>query len=213
MAKKKKDLKIYIPLMVVIALVIVGGIYWFIDYNSFIRTDDAYVTSDVVTVSPKIMGRVNKIYADEGDTVKQGELLAELDSTDILAQKQQIIAGKAQAEAGKMQTEAKYEFDVKNNDVLKINLERANEDFNRAKAQYAGEVITKEQYDHLKKAMETAKAQFDAAKAQLKVSKTMIESAQTAIVSAQAQINTINTQLQNTRLYAPSSGVIPSTTI
>ncbi len=208
MAKKKKDLKIYIPLMVVIALVIVGGIYWFIDYNSFIRTDDAYVTSDVVTVSPKIMGRVSKIYADEGDTVKQGELLAELDSTDILAQKQQIIAGKAQAEAGKMQTEAKYEFDVKNNDVLKINLERANEDFNRAKAQFAGEVITKEQYDHLKKAMETAKAQFNAAQAQLKVSKTMIESAQTAIVSAQAQINTINTQLQNTRLYAPSSGVI-----
>jgi membrane fusion protein (multidrug efflux system) len=208
MTKKKKDLKIYIPLIIVVALVITGGTYWYLDYSKYIKTDDAFVTSDVVTVSPKIMGRISKIYAEEGDSVKQGELLAELDSTDLLAQKNQVISNKLQTQAGKAQAEAKYQYDVKNIDVLKINVERAREDFDRAKAQYSGGVLTKEQYDHLKNALETAQAQNDAAQAQLKVSKTLITTAETAVASSQAQINVINTQLKNMRLFAPVDGLV-----
>ncbi|HET7733751.1 MAG TPA: HlyD family secretion protein [Paludibacter sp.] len=204
---KKKDLKIYIPLIAVIIIVIVSGIYWYIDYSSYIKTDDALVTSDVVTVSPKIMGRISKVYVEEGDSVKEGQLLAELDSTDLLAQKQQIVSMKAQTVAGKAQAEAKYQYDVKNIEVLKINVDKAKEDFDRSKTQFAGGVTTKEQYDHLKKALETAQAQLDAAKSQIQVSKTQINSAQTTVASSQAQIEVINTQLKNTRLYAPVSGV------
>jgi len=208
MTKKKKDLKVYIPLVIVVLAVVIGGIFWYIDYRSYIKTDDAYVTSDVVTVSPKIMGRISKVYVQEGDSVKQGQLLAELDSSDLLAQKQQVLAAKLQTQAGKAQAEAKYEYDVKNIDVLKINVERANEDFDRAKTQYSGGVITQEQFDHMKKAQETAKAQYVAAQAQTTVSKTQIESAVTSVVTSQAQIDVINTQLKNTRLYAPVNGVV-----
>ena len=148
------------------------------------------------------------MYVQEGDSVKQGQLLAELDSSDLLAQKQQVLAAKLQTQAGKAQAEAKYEYDVKNIDVLKINVERANEDYNRAKTQYSGGVITQEQFDHIKKALETAKAQSVAAQAQTTVSKTQIESAVTSVVSSQAQIDVINTQLKNTRLYAPVNGVV-----
>ncbi len=208
MKKKKKDWKIYIPLAVVLLLVIVGGIYWYKDYSSYIKTDDAVVTSDIVSVSPKIMGRISKIYAEEGDSVKQGQLLAELDSTDLLAQKQQVIALKAQTVANKAQTEAKYEFDQKNIAIQKIGLDKSKEDFNRAKLQFAGGVIAKEQFDHLKKALEISQAQLDAAKAQLTVSKSMINSAQSAIASSDAQVGVIKSQLNNTRLYAPVDGVI-----
>jgi len=208
MVKKKKDWKIYIPLALVILIVITGGIFWYIDYASYIKTDDAYVTSDIVTVSPKIMGRINKVYVEEGDSVKEGQLLAELDSTDLLAQKQQVLAARLQTQAGKAQAEAKYVYDVKNIEVLKINAERAKDDYNRARTQFSGGVLTEEQYDHIKKAQETAQAQFVAAQAQVSVSKTQIESAETAVASSQAQINVIDTQLKNTRLYAPVNGVI-----
>jgi membrane fusion protein, multidrug efflux system len=208
MAKKKTNWKIYIPLTLVVALVIGGCIYWYIDYSHYIKTDDAYVTSDVVTVSPKIMGRISKVYAEEGDSVKQGQLLAELDSTDLLAQKRQIVSSKLQTQAGKLQAVAKYEYDIRNLDVLKINLERAKEDFERARTQYSGGVITKEQYDHLKKAQETADAQYAAAQAQIQVSKTQISSAETAIATSQTQIEVINTQLKNCRMVAPINGVV-----
>jgi membrane fusion protein, multidrug efflux system len=206
--KKKKDWKIYIPLVIVVGLVITGATYWYIDYSKYIKTDDAYVSSDVVTVSPKIMGRIIKLYAEEGDSVQKGELLAELDSIDLLAQKQVYISNNLQTMAGKVQAEAKYEYDVKNIDILKINVERAQEDFDRAKTQFTGGVVTKEQYDHLEKAFETAQAQLAAAHAQILVSKTQIKSAESLIASSQSQIELINTQLKNTRLYAPVDGVV-----
>jgi len=208
MTKKKKDLKIYIPLITVILIAIVGGVYWYIDYNSFIKTDDAFVTSDVVTVSPKIMGRISKVYAEEGDSVKEGQLLAELDSTDLLAQKEVVLSSKTMTQSNKTQAEAKYQYDLKNIDVLKINIERSKEDFERAQLQFNGGVTTKEQYDHMKKALETAQAQYEAAKAQIQLSKTQIASSETSIKSSDASINSINTQLKNTRLYASATGII-----
>ena len=82
MATKTK-LTVYIPLAIVILLVLIGAVYWYLDYTKYIRTDDAYVDSNVVTVSPKVMGRIIKIYVAEGDTVHKGQLLAELDSADL----------------------------------------------------------------------------------------------------------------------------------
>ena len=208
MEKEKKDWKIYIPLTIVILIVIIGGVYWYMDYSSYIRTDDAVVASDNVSVSPKMMGRVSKLYAEEGDSVKKGQLLAELDSVDLIAQKQQVIALKSQTVANKAQSEAKLKFDDKNIKVLQIGLEKSKDDYNRAKAQFSGGVITKEQFDHLEKAQETAKAQLEAAQAQLLVSRTMIKSAETAVVGAQAQIGIISSQLNNTRLFSPVSGIV-----
>ena len=208
MKKEKKDWKIYIPLALVALIVIVGGVYWYKDYTSYIRTDDAVVASDNVTVSPKIMGRISKIYVEEGDSVNQGQLLAELDSIDLLAQKQQVIALKSQTQANKEQSQAKLQYDEKNIKILQIGLEKSKEDFDRAKTQYKGGVITKEQYDHMQKAQETAQAQLEAAKAQILVSKTTIKSAEASVTAAQAQIGVITTQLSNTRLYAPVKGLI-----
>ncbi len=208
MSSVKKDWKVYIPLAVVVIAVVVGGIYWYLDYSSYLKTDDAYVASDNISVSPKIMGRISHLYVQEGDSVKQGQLVAELDSADLLAQKKQIVAGKAQTEANKAQTEAKFIFDQKSIKVAQIAFEKAKEDFERAKTQYNGGVATKEQYDHSKKALETSQAQSEAATAQLQVSKSQIKTAEASIVSADAQIGVISTQLNNTKLYAPADGVI-----
>ena len=206
--KKEKSGKVYIPLILVIALVLGGGIYWYIDYSKYIKTDDAKVESDNVAVSPKMLGRISQLFAEEGNTVKQGQLLAVLDSTDMVAQKNQTVAAKTLAEASVLQARAKYEYDLKNNKVLEVALSKAKEDFDRAKAQIGKDVITQEQFDHAKKTLETALAQMDAAHSLVKVSSAQIQSSQAAVENAQAQINTISTQLNNTKLYAPSDGVI-----
>lgn len=206
--KKEKSRKVYIPLILVIALVLGGGIYWYIDYSKYIKTDDAKIESDNVAVSPKMLGRISELLADEGNVVKKGQLLAVLDSTDMVAQKNQTIAGKMFAEASVLQARAKYEYDLKNNKVLEVSLSKAKEDFDRAKTQFSGNVITKEQYDHAQKALETAQAQLDAAHSMVNVSSAQIQSSQASVDNAQAQINLISTQLNNTKLYAPSDGVI-----
>lgn len=205
---KEKKGKMYIPLILVIALVAGVGIYWYIEYTKYIKTDDAHIDADMVGVSPKILGRVSQLFADEGDSVKQGELIADLDSTDLLAQKQQAISGKILAESSVVQAQAKYQYDLQNIKVLEIALSKAQEDFDRAKSQFEGSVITKEQFDHSKKTLETANAQLKAAQSMLNVSKAQIQSAEASVENAGSQINTFSTQLKNTRLFAPCNGIV-----
>lgn len=203
-----KKLKVYIPLAIIIVIVLVGAFYWYKDYSMYITTDDAHVDADNVSVGSKIIGRISEIYASEGDLVTAGTLLTVLDSTDLLAQRNQAFAMKAQAQANLSQAEIKFSSDQKSIKVLEINLERANEDLTRAKNQSAGGVITREQLDHAQKAFETASAQLDASKAQLLVSKSMISSASASVETAGSQIKVLDAQLRNTRLYAPADGVI-----
>jgi membrane fusion protein (multidrug efflux system) len=204
----KRKFKAYIPLTIVVIAVLAGAIYWYRDYSRYITTDDAHVDADNVGIESKISGRIVGIYAEEGDSVKKGMLLVELDSSDLLAQKKQVQAQQLQARANVTQAELKYSSDQAGIRILEINLERAKEDFARAKTQSEGGVITAEQFDHARKALETATAQLEEARAQLMVSKSAISSANATAEAANAQLNLIQTQLKNTRLYAPEGGMI-----
>ncbi len=204
----KKGIKIYIPLFLIVLITGIAFWYWYRDYSMYISSDDAHVESDNVQIGSKILGRVAHIYAEEGDTIQKNALLVELDSTDLIAQRKQTVAMLEQANSQLGQVNAKLNYDNQNIKVFEVLNEKAKEDYERAKLQIAGDVITKEQYDHLKKAYETSKAQLDAARVQLSVSKAQIVSANSAIEFANAQINVIETQLGNARLYAPFAGII-----
>ena len=205
---KSKRIRAYVALTLVIVALVVFGWQWYKRYTTFITTDDAYVDADKVAVSSKILGRIAVLYAAEGDSVTKGKLLVKLDSSDLVAQKQQALAVKNQATASFDQSRAKYNFDQLSIKVQEVALEKAKEDLDRATLQYNGQILTKEQYDHSRKTFESAQAQLGAAKAQINVSKSMIESAQSTIKTAGAQVGTIETQLRNTRIYAPASGTI-----
>jgi membrane fusion protein, multidrug efflux system len=206
--EQKKNLKVYIPLVVVIILVLGGAWYWYRDYSRYISTDDAYIDGDRVAIGSKILGRITKEYAEEGDSIKKGMLLAEIDITELNAQKKQTIASKNQFVAATSQAEAKYLLDEESVKIQKINFQKAKDDLTRAKAQADGGVITKEQFDHIQKAYESAQALLDAAQTELLVSKAQITSSQAAVENAQAQIGSTGAQLMNTRLYAPFDGII-----
>ncbi len=205
---KNNKIRVYLPLALVILAVLVGAWYWYRDYSSYISTDDAHVDADNITVSSKMLGRIAAVYAQEGDRVVKGQLLAVLDSSDLLAQKNQAVALKAQALTNVNQAETKLRSDEQSLKVVEINYERAKDDYERAKAQLEGGVITQEQFDHLKKTYEAAAAQVNASKALLTVSGANVKSASAAAEAAGAQINVIETQLRNVKLYSPSDGVI-----
>ena len=205
---KKTKLTVYIPLGIVIIGVLTGAFYWYRDYSRYITTNDARIDADNITIGSKMLGRIVAVYVQEGDVVTKGKLLAELDSADLTAQRNQALALRVQALAALSQANAKYSSDLQGLKVVDINLERAKEDLERAKKQSEGGVITEEQYDHITKAYEAASAQVDASKAMIAVSKAQISSASAAVETANAQVKVLDTQLQNTRLWSPANGVI-----
>lgn len=206
--KAKKTGKVYIPLILVAAIIVIAGIFWYRNYSRYISSDDAYVDGDNISVSAKMMGRIISMDYEEGDTVAKGSLLAALDSNDLSAQKIQMLAIKNQAIAAREQASAKYNYDQGSIDVLKIDQDKAQDDFDRAKMQFAGNVITQEQYDHLQKALESAKAKYETARTQLTVSKATIASADASVKTADAQIGVIESQLKNAKIYAPINAIV-----
>lgn len=206
--KEKSAIRKYLPLIIIMAIVLVGGYLWYRNYSKYISTDDAYVDSDNVSVSAKMMGRIVKLYVDEGDSVKHGSLLVELDSSEMVSHKEQALSGLNQARTAKKQAEASYEYNKASIKLQEIGYEKAQDDYTRAKKQYEGQVLTQEQFDHMQKALQSAKAQLDAAKSRLEVSRTQIDNAEAAIKSAKAQVDVINTQIENARIYAPVEGII-----
>jgi RND family efflux transporter MFP subunit len=66
--------------IVVLILAVVGAIAWRFLFYPYVSTDDARVSAVLVRVAPEgIGGRIVKINVKEGDTVKKGDVLVELD--------------------------------------------------------------------------------------------------------------------------------------
>jgi len=206
--KAKGFKRAYIPLIIVLVIVLAGGGIWLSRFLRYVTTDDALVDGDFVALAPKIMGRIATINVNEGDSVKEHQLLVLLDSADIYAQKLQAEAMVRQAQASLSQAEAKYKADAASISVYKINADKANTDFIRATVQRKNDVISEEMFENSQKAKQTSDAQLSTAEAQLKVSASQVDLAKTVLESARASVNVLETQLHNTRLYSPFDGIV-----
>ncbi len=175
---KKK--RVIIPLLILFAAVVVAAYYWYGNLMAYVSTDDAFVDADRVSISSKILGRITYLGAQEGDSVKAGQILVKLDDSDLLAQKNSTVASIKLAEET-----------IK---LSKVNVDKAQEDFQRAELQFKGGVTTKEQYDHARKALDAARAAYD-----IDISR---------ISATKSQLGVIDTQLKNTIIVAPMDGVV-----
>ncbi len=200
--------KFLIPVIIAIIIILGGGLYWYIDYNKYISTDDAHIDGNTVSLSSKMLGRINDVLVDEGDTVQAGQLLVQLDTNDLVAEKNKLLAARNQAVSQKDLAEAKLRYDEESISLLKINMERARGDYDRAKKQFEGSVISTEVYEHAQKTFEAEQAKFDASSAQINLSRSQISAAQAGIKSAEAQIGVTASQLANTKIHAPAKAVI-----
>ena len=174
---KKK--KVIIPLALLV-LAMVAVVYWYIGTLQYAATDDAFIDANRMSISSKILGRIVRLNTDEGDSVKKGQLLVKLDSTDILAQINQ----------------ARTSLDLSKESInlAKVNVEKAQQDFDRAQRQFKDNIIPKEQYDHSQKALEAAKAEYSIS--------------QSRVPTVEAQLNVLKTQYENTSIFSPMDGVV-----
>src|ERR1700742_3089672 len=70
----------FLILGAVVLLGAVGyGLYWSLDARFYESTDDAYVAGNVVAITSRENATVMSLYADNTQTVKQGQLLIDMD--------------------------------------------------------------------------------------------------------------------------------------
>jgi membrane fusion protein, multidrug efflux system len=204
----KKNRKAYIPLIVILVILLVVGGVMYSKYMKYVTTDDALVDGNNVALSSKIMGRISKLYAEEGDSVKANQLLVILDTADFYTQKLLVESQVSLSMNVLEQAEIKYKADAETIKVAKINADKAQVDFERAQRQKDADVITEAQFEEFKKNADASRANLVALQSLLKASAAQVEVARASVESAKAGVDVASTQLQNSKLYSPFDGII-----
>jgi membrane fusion protein (multidrug efflux system) len=95
---RSHPVKSAVALIILVALLVGGFLFW--QYlKTYESTDDAQIDGHVNDISTRVTGVVRAVYVNENQSVKQGDLLVELDPSDYQVSLQRAEASVAQAEA------------------------------------------------------------------------------------------------------------------
>jgi membrane fusion protein (multidrug efflux system) len=186
--------------------------YWalFLRYSQ--STDDAYVSGNVVQITPQIAGTVVKIAADDTQFVKAGDTLVELDAADAkiaLEQADAKLAKTVREVRGLFATTAQLKASV---DMRSAEVARATEDLNRRQRLAASGAVSGEELQHARDALTGARAAQVAAQQELAATAARTDGTAVAshpdVLAAAAQVHDAYLDVARTRLPAPVSGFV-----
>jgi HlyD family secretion protein len=162
------------------------------------------IETDEVRVASRYGGRVENIFAQEGDSLTNGQVIVQLKAAELHAQREQAAAQLAELEAGPRKEDiatAKAEWESQ-----KANLEYTRADAKRAEELFAAKTIAVAERDltvskakSLEKTVAAAKSRYD-----LLLAGTRPEQ----IAQAGAKLAEIDTQLREMQIVAPSNCVL-----
>lgn len=161
-----------------------------------------------VEVKSKASGIVKKLLVDYGDNVKKGQLLAQLDKEEILAEVEQSRAAVEASQASLKSAEADYEraqVDAEGPDVPL--LKRA---YERAVGMAKAGVVSTSALEDAQKNYELALNKQNVAKAQVTVLKAKIAQAQGQVSKDRANLKQLEEQLSYTDIQSPIDGIVLS---
>jgi RND family efflux transporter MFP subunit len=165
------------------------------DFVETAAVSGSLIPREEILVSPEVEGfRVRELFADEGDTVKKGEVLAKLVSEQIAAQLAQNDASQARAVAAIAQAQSQVT-------QAEAQAKEAQAQLDRAEPLKKSGWLSGSTYDQRESAARTTAAQVVAAKDGLKAAEA--EKAQ-----VEAQHREIAWRMSKTEVTAPQDGIV-----
>ena len=161
-----------------------------------------------VEIKSKASGIVKKLYVEAGDHVKPGQLLAELDRDEMLAQVRQGEANLQSSEANLRSAQAdliRSKVDAEGVDVPM--LKRA---YDRAKQMAKDGVVSQAALDDAQKAYDLGTNKQNVAQAQVVVNRAKVTQAEADVQRARATLAQQKEQLSYTTITSPIDGIVLS---
>jgi HlyD family secretion protein len=214
-------------LLIIGAVVVVAGLVGFFIYRQqagytkvltakLVKQDLATVVSGTgqikpatyVTVGANVMGRVTHFYVKEGDSVKKGETLAQIENVqqaaNVDAQQATIAAAKTDI-ASYIAAEKTAEANLEH---ARADLEQKKLDWDRAQALYKDGIMAKQDYDAKKAAYDLDVASVSQAVAGLNQAKAQTDSARGHLGTQVATLRANQDMLNKTIATAPFDGIV-----
>lgn len=185
-------LKAKIASGIVIGAVVVAGIYLLNRHESdAVRqsTDDAYVRADFTQVAPRISGQITRVLVNDDETVKAGQLLAEIDDRDlrVAVQSAEAEAAAAQAAIGSLLATIKRQASV---------IQQAQAAVRSDEASIALAKANSMRYRNLSKDGSGTQQEAQQADAQLQVQLAALDRDKAGVDSARLQVSILDADLK-----------------
>ena len=217
--------KISVKQIVIITALLIGGYFGFKKiYFSLTHetTDNAQIETQIIPVLPRVSGYVKTISLRDFDSVKQGQLIVELDDAELQAQMIEAEADLQQAKTEIVNAQATLQNAVSTLTINKGNIslnevrkKKSDDDQQRDQKLLADGAITKKQADDSKFNAETtaqllaiSKNEYTAAQSKIAILKANVQKAYDAVKIKEARIGQIQLKISFTKIYAPISGKI-----
>ncbi len=201
------------------AVLICAGAGWWAYWETYARfhesTDNAYVSGNVVQITPQVAGTVIAVSAQDTQPVKAGQVLVQLDPSDAQVALQQAQADLAQT---LRQTSTLYN----NNDQAAATVEARQTDLAKAqddlqRRETAGDAVSNEELDHAREAVKSAQEALAAARAQLAANHTLTGQGAVSdhpnVAQATARLHSARLNLQRMTITAPVDGYVAQRTV
>ncbi|WP_413481986.1 multidrug efflux MFS transporter periplasmic adaptor subunit EmrA [Morganella psychrotolerans] len=186
--------------------------YWFTVLRHHESTDNAYITGNQVIVMSQVSGSVTTVSADNTDYVTAGSLLVQLDKRDaeLALDKAQIgLANSVRQTRQQMVNSRQLQAGI---DVRRSELSRLQNDLKRREVLGAQNVIGKEELQHAREAVVSAKAQLDVATELFNANKAFILDTplneQPAVKQAATEVRNAWLALARTDIRSPVDGYV-----
>ena len=178
------------------------------DLTSVVTASGEIKPKAYVNIGANAFGKITKLYVKEGDQVKRGQLLAQIENvqpqSDVAAQKASVEASVTDQQAAAA-AENTAEADLVRNQA---DLEQKKLDYDRAQGLYKAALISKADFDAKKAAYDTDVASVAEAKAKLAQTRAQTQSATGHVGQARATLTHMADLLSKTTYVAPFDGTI-----
>jgi membrane fusion protein (multidrug efflux system) len=217
----RRKLLLLLPVLLLVAGAY-GGWQWWRVWRFQQSTDDAYISSDISLISPKIEGYIKEVRVENNQRVTAGEVLFVIDDSDFAAKVAQASAAVASEEAmvATFATRHDYQMAMINQAAAathsaEAEVNRANLDQERYVSLATREIAPKQRYetaaaDATKAAANLLRAQaaLEAEKQQLAVVDAQKREEEARLMQARATLRLAQNDLDNTVIRAPVDGVV-----
>lgn len=216
---------------VVVVLGLAFAAYEWLVGSHYETTDNAYVQSNVIQITPQAGGTVQAIYADDTDFVRKGQVLVKLDPADAQIALQEAEANLARtlrdvrilyANNGSLQAQiALREAEVER---ARSELARAQEDVRRRQALSRNGAVSGEEMNHANVQAQAARSALLAAQAGLRAAREQLASNQSltqgveieehpSVMVAASKVREAYLASRRTALLAPVDGYVARRTV
>jgi membrane fusion protein (multidrug efflux system) len=206
----RKLIKWAVVLIVLVTASIVGWRYW---RNSalYASTDNAYLNADKVEIAAQVQGPVINLYIHENQPVKAGDPLFDIDPHPY-----RLALDKAEAQlrlANQSVSQERAAVNAAEAQVAqrKAELVNAEHDFRRTRRLVSQGFLSKQGGENVGTQVATATAALRAAQANLEQARSALGTAgqeNASIRAAEAAVEQARLDLRNTRIAAPSDGLV-----